>query len=125
MLKRLTQTPPQRRLAFWLLAATATAVAAQLIPLALQHAETAREKHLKETLTLLRESLQQFHHDHGHYPASLDELVRAHYLRQLPKDPLTDRHDGWLLSPADGKGIEDVHSGASGYDSSGTPYTQW
>lgn len=99
-------------------------------PRFLDHAELARENHLRENLGLLRATIQQYRLDHGHYPPSLQGLVTAHYLRQIPKDPFTDRNDAWIVTVtpftnADGAGVMDVHSGAMGQSRSGTPYDRW
>jgi hypothetical protein len=36
-------------------------------------------------------AIQRFHHDKGHLPGQLDELVNAGYLRQSPADPYSDK----------------------------------
>ncbi len=41
------------------------------------------------TLTVL--ALQRWQLAHGEYPASLDELIAAHYLKQLPDDPYSGK----------------------------------
>lgn len=104
-------------------------VLAVLIPLTgkalLHHTAQAREERLMEALTLLRNALHQYHDDVGHYPQQLDALVKARYLRQLPKDPMTDSHDAWLLVRADDNGIANILSSASGRSQNGTLYQHW
>jgi general secretion pathway protein G len=51
--------------------------------------------------------------------------VERRYLRKAPYDPLTDSTETWVLVPADGGGVSDLHSGAEGNASDGTPYAQW
>lgn len=91
----------------------------------MQHAAEAREARLMQALTLLRNALHQYRDDFGHYPQKLDALVQARYLRQLPKDPMTDSHDAWLLVRADDNGIANIFSSAIGRSQNGTPYQRW
>jgi len=88
----------------------------------------ARESVLKENLFALRETLDQFYADKGKYPDSLDELVSAGYLRQIPKDPITKSERTWtVVPPPEGLegGIYDVRSGAPGSGSNGVPFAEW
>jgi general secretion pathway protein G len=100
----------------------------------------ANEAVLKTNLHTLRDVIDQFYGDKGRYPASLDELVKEGYLRKgVPIDPITKRSDTWVLvreetdpdKPAaeteggDEPGIVDVHSGAPGPSTNGTPYSDW
>jgi general secretion pathway protein G len=65
-------------------------------------------------------------------PQSLDELVSAGYLRELPKDPFTNAAD-WVPVQEDvynsidqtQPGISDVHSAAPGTATDGTAYSSW
>ena len=50
------------------------------------------------------------------------------YLRTLPMDPITESTTTWIIVPPDNpeKGaVFDVHSGAEGNGSDGTPYREW
>lgn len=105
----------------------------------------ANEAVLKTNLRTMRDVLDQYYGDKGHYPPSLDALVEKGYLRKLPTDPMTKRSDSWITvqeeldpdQPADtsdatgpggedqGPGIIDVHSGAEGLALDGTPYKEW
>ncbi|MBP2674708.1 MAG: type secretion system, GspG-like protein 2 [Deltaproteobacteria bacterium] len=88
----------------------------------------AREAVLKENLFALRETLDQFYADKGKYPDSLDELVSAGYLRQIPKDPITNSERTWVVvPPPEGLegGIYDVRSGAPGNGKDGVPFADW
>lgn len=90
--------------------------------------ERAKEVALKENLKVIRNSIDRFHGDKGHYPESLDELVTARYLRTVPPDPMTDSVASWVLVPSDDpevEGISDVKSGAQGTAMDGSAYTQW
>jgi general secretion pathway protein G len=100
----------------------------------------ANEAVLKTNLHTLRDVIDQHYGDKGRYPASLDGLVEAGYLRKVPVDPITKSAETWLLEyeeidpdnpPAeteteDGQpGIVDVRSGAEGNSLDGTPYGEW
>jgi len=106
----------------------------------------ANEVVLKSNLHMLRDVIDQYYGDKGHYPASLDTLVKDGYLRAIPVDPITKRNDTWVLvreevdpdhppddtaDAADGSGddntpgIVDVHSGSPRTSFAGTPYAEW
>lgn len=108
------------------------AVLATLLTLALPRyfagLERSREAVLRQDLAVLRETLDRFHGDTGRYPASLDELVTAKYLRSLPRDPITGSAATWVSVPPSDPGlggVYDVHSGAAGQASDGTEYHSW
>ncbi len=88
----------------------------------------ARETVLRENLFALRETIDQFYADRGRYPASIDELPSAGYLRRVPEDPLTRSSSTWVVMPPPeelGSGVYDVRSGAPGTGSNGVPYAEW
>jgi general secretion pathway protein G len=86
----------------------------------------ARETVLRHDLFTLRELLDQHRADQGKYPASLDGLITAGYLRALPKDPFTNSPSSWqqIMEPTEG-GIFDVYSGSDIVGTNGIPYNQW
>src|ERR1700686_4525873 len=59
----------------------------------------ARETVLHDDLFKMRSLIDQYAADKGKLPQSLDDLVTEHYLREVPKDPITDKPD-W--APASG-----------------------
>jgi general secretion pathway protein G len=93
----------------------------------------ARESVLRQNLFTLRSVIDQYTMDKQKGPQSLQDLIDAGYLKQIPMDPFTNSRDTWqtvqdetLLSPDQTEvGISDVHSGAPGSGSDGTPYAQW
>lgn len=88
----------------------------------------ARESTLKEDLHTLRKAIDDFYADNGRYPSDLDELVKKHYVRKVPKDPMTDRVDSWIFQKVDDAkngGIIDVHSASEEKDSDGVAYKDW
>ncbi len=93
----------------------------------------AKEAALHHDLRVMREAIEQYTLDKQTAPQSLDDLVSAGYLREIPTDPITRRKD-WradfenvLLSPEQsGTGITDVHStseSVSPFENS--PYSSW
>src|SRR5712691_5239552 len=91
----------------------------------------ARETVLHDDLFRMRSLIDQYAADKGKLPQSLDDLVSAGYLREVPKDPITDKKD-WNITTGDdpyssegGSGITDVHSASGDVSSEGTPYSEW
>jgi general secretion pathway protein G len=92
--------------------------------------DTAREATLRTSLNVMRDAIDKFLADKGHYPEGLDELVDKGYIRQIPQDPITGRTDSWqmLPPPADGAvsgGMGDVRSGATGKGQDGSDFSAW
>ena len=101
----------------------------------------AKEAVLKTNLRSMRDVINQHFADKGNYPASLEELVDAGYLRDIPRDPFTGANDTWEVEyeefeedfepaetdlPEDGQpGIIDVFSGSDEISSDGDPYSEW
>lgn len=93
----------------------------------------ARETVLMEDLYQLRRAIDAYFADRAHYPDTLDELVEAKYLRDLPRDPFTEQNDSWETVPPeaadDGElaegGVFDVHSGSDRVGLNGLPYNEW
>ncbi len=93
----------------------------------------AKESVLKENLFQMRQAIEQYYADKGHYPDSLETLVDDGYLREIPKDPFTRSSDTWEVeyeNPEDvgedyEPGIIDVKSGYSGKALDGTNYDEW
>jgi general secretion pathway protein G len=93
----------------------------------------AHEAALHQDLFVIRNAIDQYTADKEAAPTSLDDLVRAGYLREIPTDPMTRQKD-WntenselLLSPEQtSSGITDVHStsdAVSPFET--TPYSSW
>ena len=93
----------------------------------------AKEAALKQDLLVMRQAIDQYTLDKQQAPQSLEDLVQAGYLREVPMDPITRLKD-WrtdtcdlLLSPDQTTiGICDVHSNSdrtSPFEGSG--YSTW
>ena len=60
-----------------------------------------KEAVLREDLFRMRDAIDQYYADKAKYPASLDALVSEGYLRQVPKDPITNSTDTWQTVPSE------------------------
>jgi len=93
----------------------------------------AKEAALKENLYRMRDAMDQFYADKNKWPADLSELVSEGYIREVPKDPITDSKDTWQTeaaepdpnSPGAAGGISNVKSGSDGTSLDGTRYADW
>jgi general secretion pathway protein G len=99
----------------------------------------AREAVLREDLYNFASIIDQFYSDQGKYPDSIDELKQKNYLREIPKDPFTNKADTWKWDapPIDSSGnppsggnasngsVYEVYSGSDLISSLGTPYSDW
>ena len=91
----------------------------------------ARETVLRDDLFKMRSLLDQYAADKGKLPQSLDDLVSAGYLRETPKDPITDNKDWNIVTGEDpystegSSGVTDVHSSSVDTSTEGTPYSEW
>jgi general secretion pathway protein G len=102
------------------------------VPIYNQSIVQARESVLRSNLATLRSVISQYTLDKQKAPQSLDDLVTAGYLRQIPIDPMT-KQPNWepkeedVLMAVDQQdpGIDDVHSSSSGIASDGTAYSTW
>ncbi|NBA96729.1 type II secretion system protein [Pseudomonas sp. R5(2019)] len=90
--------------------------------------ETSRETTLRQSLAVMREALDHYYGDTGHYPDSIEQLVEQRYLRGAPLDPINGKRDTWQpISPPDGVagGVADVKSGSTGRARDGSLYSEW
>jgi general secretion pathway protein G len=99
----------------------------------------AREAALKQNLFEMRKAIADFREDKGRGPHSLTELKTAHYLRDIPADPITRsrmwrvttqeavRNDDFVkgAAPTAEPEVADVHSRAVGRDSAGKLYADY
>lgn len=119
-------------------------LAAIVMPALTKMPTRAKEAVLKTNLHTLREVIDAYYGDKGHYPESLDALVEEEYLRAVPYDPFTGSAETWTLifedegedgeaepgpepgpdEPA-GPGVVDVRSASPLIALDGTPYAEW
>ncbi len=91
----------------------------------------ARETLLKEDLNTMRKLIDQYEADREKLPQSLDDLVTAGYMRDVPIDPVTGEKD-WVTENGEstvardgGQGIVNVKSNAAGEGSDGKAYSEY
>lgn len=95
--------------------------------------QSAKEAVLKEDLFRMRDAIDQYYADKNKYPAGLADLVTEGYMREIPKDPMTESSDSWQTTnaepdannPASMVGIYDVKSGSERTANDGTKYSDW
>jgi general secretion pathway protein G len=106
--------------------------------------QKARESALRHDLFEMRKSIDDYYADKQKYPESLQALAQEHYLRAVPKDPMTGKADWQEVQnspdPSDPNavptdpaassenavpGIYDLHSQATGNGLDGTAYKSW
>lgn len=99
----------------------------------------AREAALAHELAEMRKAIADFRGDKGRGPHSLSELKTAHYLRDIPADPITRsrmwrvtteeavRNDDFVsgAAPTAEPEVVDVHSRAVGRDAKGKLYAEY
>ena len=91
----------------------------------------ARETVLRDNLYHLRKAIDLYGADKGKLPQSLDELVSAGYIRDVPVDPITGEKD-WTLETGEDpgsltseSGITNVHSASPETSTEGTRSSEW
>jgi len=90
-----------------------------------------REAVLRDDLSKMRTLLDQYAADKQTLPQSLDDLVTARYMRELPVDPMTGQKDWTAITGDDPnstkseQGVTDVRSASPDISSEGTPYSEW
>lgn len=116
-------------------------LAAIAVPNLIERPRRAKESVLRNNLRTIRDVIDQFYGDNGHYPASLDELVEKKYFRELPFDPMTKSNKTWVeifeeedpdapvaeteQPEGGGPGVNDVKSGSEETSLDGQPYNEW
>jgi general secretion pathway protein G len=95
--------------------------------------QRSREAVLREDLFRMRDAIDQYYADKNKYPQALADLVTEKYLREIPKDPITNSADTWTTVPAEvdaanpaaEPGVYNVKSGSEGTSLDGTKYADW
>src|SRR5438093_10188024 len=102
------------------------------IPAYIQSILRAKESVLMQNLFTLRSLISQYTLDKQKAPQSLEDLVTAGYIKQIPIDPFTGKNDSWTVDQEDYSlsvdqqetAITDVHSGCSLISTGGTAYSR-
>jgi general secretion pathway protein G len=91
-----------------------------------------KEAVLRNNLAEIRDRIDQYRADKDKYPPNLQALVEAGYLREIPRDPMTDSNE-WqeILADFDPErpdqepGVYDLRSLSAEIGSDGRPYSEW
>ncbi len=108
-------------------------LAAIAIPSYVSAIKSAKEAVLREDLHVMRQAIDAYTMDKSKAPESLDDLVSSGYLKEIPKDPMTQSNSTWVTANDDAlssvdqtaSGIADVHSGSGDTGTDGQPYSSW
>lgn len=107
---------------------------AMAIPAYRQSILHAKESVLKQNLFTLRSLISQYTLDKQKAPQSLEDIISAGYMKQLPNDPMTGTSNWETVQEEDtvmsidqqqAGGISDVHSASAEMGSDGTAYNTW
>jgi len=129
---------------------------AMAVPLLRYRVQLEKERDLTRALEQIRNAIDKFKDDmdtgkigpakldSDNYPESLKQLVdgikatgsvdkKIHYLRRIPKDPMTNSTEWGLRSTKDdvdaqtwgGQNVFDVYTKSTDKARDGTPYSQW
>lgn len=98
-----------------------------------------RESRLRAALTSIRHAIGTYRTKHQHNPPTLNDLVTDGELRAIPTDPVTHSNTTWKTTVEESVSVDDfqpgtakaaptmvdVHSGATGSDSSGRAFADY
>jgi len=93
----------------------------------------SKEAVLRDDLAKMRDAIDQYYADKNQYPGTISALASDGYLRDIPKDPITESNSTWQEVPAEpdasnpkaGPGVYDVKSGSDATALDGTRYSEW
>lgn len=94
-----------------------------------QTVQAAKEATLRADLHDMRRMLDQYAADKGKQPESLESLVSAGYIQEMPVDPMTGAAD-WTTESGDnpsgtGSGVKNIHSSSGDTAGDGSRYSDW
>lgn len=108
------------------------AIIATLLTIALpryfKSVDYSKEQVLRTNLNTMRDAIDKYYADKGHYPADLIALANSEYIKAVPMDPITESTETWVIqAPKDANesGVGDVHSGAIGTGKNNIPFNEW
>ena len=93
----------------------------------------AKESVLRNNLFTIRTVIDEYSYDKQKAPQSLQDLVTDGYLRDLPRDPITNASNTWKEIREDASqavnstepGLFDIRSGSDKISLDGTSYSEW
>jgi general secretion pathway protein G len=89
---------------------------------------------LRQDLATMRNAIDSYTYDKQKAPQDLSDIVTGGYMKEIPKDPFTQRNDTWIVGQSSAftnidetqsGGIDDVHSGSQMVSTEGTTYNTW
>ena len=103
------------------------------VPLYQRSIIRTKETILKQNLFTLLVVIDEYTFDKQKAPQSLEDLVEAGYLREVPVDPIVGDNQSWRVIMEDAvtsvdqtePGIFDVRSASDAISLEGTPYAEW
>lgn len=97
-----------------------------ITPRYLDKVQKGQEVVLKQNLSAMRRSIDQYYADQSVYPERLETLVEKRYLREIPLDPITNSRQ-WrtVTDTVSGSGIYDVKSLSEAQGSDERAYSEW
>ncbi|EQB3342908.1 prepilin-type N-terminal cleavage/methylation domain-containing protein [Acinetobacter baumannii] len=94
-------------------------------PRYLNKIEAGKEIALRQNLSVIRKSIDQYYSDQGEYPDKLNQLVEKHYLRAIPLDPIAEKHEWDVVKEKQIGGIYDIKSTSQQIGSDNRVYSEW
>lgn len=94
-------------------------------PRYLNKIEEGKEIALRQNLSVIRKSIDQYYSDQGEYPDQLSQLVEKHYLRAIPLDPISEKHEWDIVKEKQIGGIYDIKSTSQQIGSNNRVYSEW
>ena len=100
------------------------------IPMYQQVLVRSKETVLLDNQRAINEVIDQYTADKGKMPQSVNDLVGAKYLQEVPMDPITEQQE-WEEVPGDDpnndneRGMKDVKSKAEGTDTDGVEFSKY
>jgi general secretion pathway protein G len=92
----------------------------------------AKESVLHSNISAMRSAIDEYAFDKQKAPGTLQDLVKEGYLREVPKDPITQTNDWKIIMEDAGQavnssepGIFDIRSTSSKIGLDGTHYSDW
>jgi general secretion pathway protein G len=93
----------------------------------------AKETVLMDNQRVINEAIDQYTADKKKAPQTLQDLIDAHYFREIPIDPITNSRDSWVPKIDTGvayvdqtdSGLGNVCSGSSQASLDGSTYNTW
>jgi general secretion pathway protein G len=85
-----------------------------VLPRYFNSVELSKKEVQTQNIRAMQSSIDQYYHDKGVYPSSLETLVETGYLKAIPVDPLTDTNTSWIPEykmENGNQGVADVRSG--------------